>query len=72
MQCEGNCDPDSACAAPVFPSRPPLPPYKLEPLPLPDDVGPEPSASDANQAASAALVAAISAVVGLANVLGVG
>ncbi len=33
-QCDGNCDPDSACPAPVVPPRPPLPPLEqLEVLP---------------------------------------
>lgn len=35
LQCDGICEPNSACPAPVFPSRPPLPPYKLEVQRLP-------------------------------------
>jgi hypothetical protein len=30
MQCDGICEPNSACPVLVFPPRPPLPPYKLE------------------------------------------
>lgn len=34
LQCDGNCDPDSACPAPVMPPRESLPPLQqLEPLP---------------------------------------
>ena len=35
MQCDGICEPNSACPVPVFPPRPPLPPYKLEVQRLP-------------------------------------
>lgn len=67
-QCDGICEPNSACPAPVFPSRPPLPSYKLEVQRLPRlaeialEAAPSSAVPTAVEVPSAVVFAAVAAV----------
>lgn len=69
MQCDGICEPNSACPTPVFPPRPPLPPYKLEMERLPRLIEVPPHA--ARSAATHIVLAAGAAVSLVAGVFAV-